>query len=562
MNSGLFQTTRGRLIPTTDTTNNAGGGAYSYTNEHALAQYAFTGTFSKTYYVDPDVQLDEVLKLCGSVSPEFIAKLAVASREKGLMKDMPCILLAHLASRKTPEAQRLLNMVFARVIDNARMLRTFVQMVRSGVTGRKSFGSATKRLIVNWLEARSDDGLFRDQVGGNPSLADIIKMVHPKAARKEREALYGYLLRKEGVLASEYEAMAPEARKGKYVIDHLPSLALHFEIFKVDRSAGVPDVPFLMLTSLDLTTDEWADVFRQAPWHMVRMNLNTAARQGVFGVEGMTKVIADKLRDREAIKRAKVFPYQLLAAYRNVDAGVPAEVREALQDAMEIAIENVPVIDGSVVVCPDVSGSMSAAVTGRRVNKDGKPIPPSKVRCIDVAALVSAAVLRANPLARVLPFEGDVVLYERALRGWGERSTGKPFEINPRDSVMTNATKLASIGGGSTNVSAPLALLNREGAKVDLVIVVSDNESWVDSSRYGRGSATMREWEQIKQRCPKAKLVCIDITPNTHTQALDREDILNVGGWSDDVFETIREFAQGNTRTADHWVNQINATVL
>ena len=36
-------------------------------------------------------------------------------------------------------------------------------------------------------------------------------------------------------------------------------------------------------------------------------------------------------------------------------ATVPAVVRDALQDAMEVAIGNVPQLDGSVVVCPDVS---------------------------------------------------------------------------------------------------------------------------------------------------------------------------------------------------------------
>ena len=41
---------------------------------------------------------------------------------------------------------------------------------------------------------------------------------------------------------------------------------------------------------------------------------------------------------------------------------------------------------------------------------------------------------------------------------------------------MTNAARLAEIGGGGTACSAPLAKLNREKAKVDLVLIVSDNE--------------------------------------------------------------------------------------
>jgi len=66
----------------------------------------------------------------------------------------------------------------------------------------------------------------------------------------------------------------------------------------------------------------------------------------------------------------------------------------------------------------------------------------------------------------------------------------------------------------------------------DLVIFVSDNESWVDAGR-GRGTATMAEWNAFRQRNPKARLVCIDIQPYRTTQAKERDDILNIGGFSD-----------------------------
>ncbi|MFX6246379.1 RNA-binding protein, partial [Acinetobacter baumannii] len=70
---------------------------------------------------------------------------------------------------------------------------------------------------------------------------------------------------------------------------------------------------------------------------------------------------------------------------------------------MEIALANVPVLEGAVVVCPDVSGSMSSPVSGMRAGGT------SAVRCIDVAALLAAAIVRKNPAACVLPFEQRVV---------------------------------------------------------------------------------------------------------------------------------------------------------
>ena len=65
---------------------------------------------------------------------------------------------------------RLHEAVFSRVIDNTRMLRTYVQILRSGVVGRKSLGSAPKRLVREWLASRDEDALFSSSTGQSPSL--------------------------------------------------------------------------------------------------------------------------------------------------------------------------------------------------------------------------------------------------------------------------------------------------------------------------------------------------------------------------------------------------------
>ena len=197
-----------------------------------------------------------------------------------------------------------------------------------------------------------------------------------------------------------------------------------------------------------------------------------------------------------------------------------------------------PTIEGQVYVAPDVSGSMRSPVTGFRRGAT------SKVRCVDVAALVAAALVRKNPRAEVLPFEQSVV----------------KVDLNSRDSVMTNAARLASVGGGGTNCSAPLELLNRRKAKGDFVIFVSDYESWVDAGG-GRGTATMREWNAFKQRNPNARLACIDVQPYRTVQAVERKDILNVGGFSDQVFDVVSEFARGELN-AGHWIGVIESVAL
>lgn len=298
---------------------------------------------------------------------------------------------------------------------------------------------------------------------------------------------------------------------------------------------SIPDVPMAMLTSLSLDEGHWRQIAANASWQTLRMNLNTFQRHGVFRDAALVRVLAEKLRDAKQIERAKPFPYQLLVAYQNA-TGAPAPIREALQDALEIATGNVPAIEGQVWVLVDVSGSMHGPVTGHRKGAT------TAVRCVDVAALIVACIMRRNPTARILPFSDEVQV----------------SKINPRDSVMTNASRLASLPAGGTNCSAPLRWLNTRRERGDLVIFVSDNESWMDNRRGGRSTATLAEWQAFKARNPGARLVCIDLTPNGTTQAHDREDVLNIGGFSDAVFEFVADFARQGANP-QRWVDVIEA---
>ena len=88
--------------------------------------------------------------------------------------------------------------------------------------------------------------------------------------------------------------------------------------------------------ALDAWDGDWREIARRGPWQATRMNLNTFARQGVFGAEDrpqtkeekqVTRIVADRLRDGAVIRKARVMPYQLLAAWANTESRVPGEVR-------------------------------------------------------------------------------------------------------------------------------------------------------------------------------------------------------------------------------------------
>ena len=552
-----------------DVKNAAGGTAYLMSDKAALAQFVATGCFNSTFYTSAESQLQTVLELASNVDTEFLGKLALYGHQIAYMKDVPVLLTAVLATRD----QNVLRKIFSRVIDSGNMLRNYVQMIKSGVTGRKCVGTVSRKLIGNWFANRSPESIFHQSIGNDPTLGDVIRLSHARPNSRVKAALFAYLT---GAKTEEVEGLKllrtpylDRVTKVQSYLDHdyenLPELVRQFDAWKVDNTQPMPKLNFRFLDGVGkLTQDQWKEIVINANWLTTMKNLASWSRKGVFADFEMVKLVASRLRDEVQVKKARVFPYQIMMAYLASDAPsqytaswsktstveatpVPPEIKMALQDAMEFATQNVPKFtDEGIFVCPDVSGSMKGvSPTGNRGTAT------SRVRCIDVAGLISACVLRNNPQAEILPFDGNVIGVER-------------LRLNARDSVMTNAEKLASIGGGSTNCAAPLHLLNRKKSLGKLVIFASDNESWINSgtaSLYGsKATDMMAEWEIFHKRNPGSKLVCIDMTPRNNIQVQNRKDILQVGGFSDSVWTVVSNFIKSSD-VDDYWVNMIENSV-
>ena len=97
-------------------------------------------------------------------------------------------------------------------------------------------------------------------------------------------------------------------------------------------------------------------------------------------------------------------------------------------------------------------------------------------------------------------------------------------------------------------------------------MLVSDQESWIGTGRHN-STATMTAWQEFVKNHVRLqgsadagpKLVCIDLQPYVTTQAPDRSDILNVGGFSDAVFRVVASFLSGD---ANRFVGDVEAIEL
>ena len=168
-----------------------------------------------------------------------------------------------------------------------------------------------------------------------------------------------------------------------------------------------------------------------------------------------------------------------------------------------------------------------------------------------MAAVFAAALLRHNDHGVLLPFDTKV----------------NKIDINPRDSIMTNAQKMAAIRGGGTDCSCALAYMNQTKMKASAVVFISDSESWsayagTKYSRKVKGTGMMHEWEQFIKSNPHAKLINIDITPSDTTQIATTPNTLLVGGLNDSVLDIVASFLRHDFDNEEYWVGMIQSIKL
>ena len=456
------------VLPRADSLNEAGAPAYALSPKHALAQLAATGCFNGAFYSEAQAQLAEVLALAGQVDDTFLAKLAVYSRERAFLKDMPAAFLVILSRRD----RTLFHKVFDRVVDNGRVLRTLLQMVRSGQFGRKSLSYSVQRAFQRWLNDASVGKLLAASIGSDPSLRDVFRLARPTPSTNARRALFGWLTDR------------PVERWAPATMADLPEevralMAYRAAETEADQVAALWGTKFRW----DLLADAargpvvWKLISRQMGTQALRMNLNTLLRHGVFEDADSVALVAEKLADPEEIKASKQLPYQYLAASLNAEKEVPEVIKASLGRAAEIACGGVPELSGPVVIGLDVSGSMQSAVTGNR----GRGAT-SKMRCVDVAALFAAAVLRRNPGTLIVPFDDKA-----------HRAT-----FAPSTPILDLARRLAAFGGGGTDCSLPLkeALASHRDTRFVGCVLVSDNQSWIGAGAQG-STPVMTEWQEF-----------------------------------------------------------------
>lgn len=510
-----------RSVPDPDIRNREGFPAWSATEQERVAEVLFLGTFGNTFYArggDLANEAVDVLRKAIVNDPVFVAQAAVLAREEGYIRSAPIVALA-LLTAGDQTAKDIASRIYLRILRNGDDLRNFVAFVQSGAAGRK-FGGLAQRLARDWLKFRLDEYQAMKYAGSTDrlSLRNIIRLTHPKSRDQWRNALYRWVVKGE-----VDAALNPRARaltligKGEVFDDSL------VRRYNLPYEAVVP-----RLQKKDRATMQ--ALAAQAPYFNLLRGLSEFGRAGVWDTYEAVDRAVSTLTNPDIIAKTRVLPFRYLTAVKALEAdlnrSVPRRLVDALYQALELSLANVPELPGRVVIAPDVSGSMVTASVGKFTT------------AAEIAGLFTAALWKRNPYQLVMPFN---------------TSSSPLTGVSSHDSAMTIARRIGSLGGGGTNLAAPLQWLMQRGQPIDLYIGLTDNEDWA-----GRGWLSM--WEEYKRRVtPNARAVLVTLVPyGDRPTPPEYPGVEYVYGWSDSVLKYIGEAAWPGGRGLVARVEQVN----
>jgi hypothetical protein len=219
------------------------------------------------------------------------------------------------------------------------------------------------------------------------------------------------------------------------------------------------------------------------------------------------------IENPEMVKRSKQLPFRFLSAYKELENIGGSRVFDALENAVEASIENMPKLDGTTVIAVDTSGSMSSAISAK-----------SNVHCYEIAMMLG---LIANKICENSIF----YTFDTSI---------KKHPISNRSGILYTTINSSHCGGG-TRMQLPFEKMIADNIKADRIIVLSDNEcngGWSSSPVQTLADAYRRKTGN------DIWVHAIDLQ-GYGTQQFHGKKTNIIAGWSEKVFSFIKLAEQG-----------------
>lgn len=392
--------------PTIKTVNNEGHVAYSMKPKAKLITQVLTSFFNeKKFYGDNSAEMQELIPQVIKEDPEFVSNLAVFARREFNMRSVSHVLTAYLAHEVEgkPFVRKTVKGVALRGDDITEIMSFYL------ATFGKPIPNSLKKGVNDVLKTFDEYTLAKYKGSGKEmKMRDLICLCHPNPVDKDQEDLWKRCL--EDKLETPYTWETELSAKGN-------------------------------------KKEVWEELIasKKLGYMAVLRNLRNILKANPYNLDDALNYISNP----NAVKKSKQLPFRFLSAYNSVKDSCTSKILDALEDAVDASVENLPRLPGTTVIAIDISGSMSWG----GISKD------SEIRPVDIALLLGIIANRICDDSVIYFFNHNI---SRAV-------------ISKRGGILQTVTSFNKCGGG-TNMYLPFRAMINEKLKADRIIILSDNE--------------------------------------------------------------------------------------
>ena len=522
-----------------------GEDAYVLSDKEALTSMVMTTFLTDAYYVTENQLAQTIVELAQKCGYEFTAKLALYARTKGNLRSVSHLLAALVCKDSTHPSwlKSFYEHIVLRPDDISEILSCYGKLRGFDLKRIRQIPNAMKKGFGTVLSNLSPYQIDKYKMNGKSlSLIDIVNLLHPIPTDKNREA-YRRLMHGES-LDGTYDAKILEkemAETGKNATNDQELVLAKHDAIKSVIEKGMPIMNLLRnLRNIMLYAPDLIDeAIKQLTNHdkIVKSRLLPFRFMSAYDAVNNLSIedYSPNIESDSAIK----FESDISSMDGNRLETIKVKVSQALEDAMTIACENVPDLEGNCAILIDHSGSVRGDWGGSSTVS-----PWSNVRTAHIGNLFGSIVAFKQKDVYIGMF-GD-----RLISPGMDRSMGL-LEFNKR-----SYHKGDTCGGATENgLYEFLKNVVKEKKHIDNFIVFSDMEignggegGWDrTSTTHVKFQDLFKEFRKINPNC---LTVCCNIRGQSGTSVFNPNlKILNVSGWSNNIFDVISMYKTGKLKS-------------
>lgn len=527
--------------------------AYVLSDKEALTSMVMTTFLTDAYYVSESQLTQNIKTLVEKCGYEFTAKLALYARTKGNLRSVSHLLAALVCKDSTHPAwlKSFYEHIVLRPDDISEILACYGKL--NGHFRLRKIPNAMKRGFSTVLSNLSPYQIDKYKMNGKAlSLVDIVNLLHPTPTDKNREA-YRRLMHGES-LAGTYDSKILEkemAETGKNANNEDELVLAKHDAIKSVLDSGMPIMNLLRnLRNILLYAPDLVDeAIKQLTNHDKIVNSKLLPFRFMSAYDAIDKLAIEDYSGSNGTETEIAFESDAPKS-RMDDAtltSLKGKVFKALEDAMSIACENVPDLEGNCAILIDHSGSVRGDWGGSSTVS-----PWSNVTTAHIGNLFGSIVAFKQKDVYIGMF-GDKLISPKMDRSMGL------LDFNKKSYAEGDKC------GGATENGLYEFLKNvvKEKKHIDNFIVFSDMEIGDGGEGGWDNTSSVRckfkdLFKEFRKLNPNCLTVCCNIRAQSGTSVFNPNlKLLNVSGWSNNIFDIISMYKEGKLKSMVEDIEQM-----